>query len=310
MTFTTQIKEEITKEENNNIEDLTSLCTYLKFNATLEEDKMTVMVVNASVARWIFKLLKTNYNVLIKLTTRTMKRFKARNLYILEVKEKLDLIYKDIDNIFKEISTSSDEEKKAFLKGMFLACGSINDPKKNQYHLEFLVKEEEDAKLIDDLLNSLKIKSKVLKRDREYMVYVKSSENISDFIKYLGAFNALFYFEDIRIYKDHKNMVNRLNNCEIANQEKTFRTGQVQLENINYLKDHDLFGLLEENTKIVADARVKYPEVSMQELADIVTLENNYKIGKSGVNHHFIKINNLVKRHKERSEDNGSKTCS
>ena len=102
MTFTTQIKEEITKEENNNIEDLTSLCTYLKFNATLEEDKMTVMVVNASVARWIFKLLKTNYNVLIKLTTRTMKRFKARNLYILEVKEKLDLIYKDIDNIFKD----------------------------------------------------------------------------------------------------------------------------------------------------------------------------------------------------------------
>ena len=179
-----------------------------------------------------------------------------------------------------------------------------------KYHLEFLVKEEEDAKLIDDLLNSLKIKSKVLKRDREYMVYVKSSENISDFIKYLGAFNALFYFEDIRIYKDHKNMVNRLNNCEIANQEKTFRTGQVQLENINYLKDHDLFGLLEENTRIVADARVKYPEVSMQELADIVTLENNYKIGKSGVNHHFIKINNLVKRHKERSEDNGSKTCS
>ena len=172
MTFTTQIKEEITKEENNNIEDLTSLCTYLKFNATLEEDKMTVMVVNASVVRWIFKLLKTNYNVLIKLTTRTMKRFKARNLYILEVKEKLDLIYKDIDNIFKEINTSSDEEKKAFLKGMFLACGSVNDPKKNPYHLEFLVKEEEDAKLIDDLLNSLKIKSKVLKRDREYMVYV------------------------------------------------------------------------------------------------------------------------------------------
>ena len=120
------------------------------------------------------------------------------------------------------------------------------------------------------------------------------------------ATSSLFYFEDIRIYKDHKNMVNRLNNCEIANQEKTFRTGQVQLENINYLKMHDLFDLLEENTRIVADARVKYPEVSMQELADIITLENNYKIGKSGVNHHFIKINNLVKRHKERSEENGS----
>lgn len=302
MTFTTQIKEEITKEENNNIEDLTSLCTYLKFNATLEEDKMTVMVVNASVARWIFKLLKTNYNVLIKLTTRTMKRFKARNLYILEVKEKLDLIYKDIDNIFKEISTSSDEEKKAFLKGMFLACGSINDPKKNQYHLEFLVKEEEDAKLIDDLLNSLKIKSKVLKREREYMVYVKSSENISDFIKYLGAFNALFYFEDIRIYKDHKNMVNRLNNCEQANVERTLKSSKTILDNIKYLEDNDLLMLLDDRSKEIIEYKKKYPDTSLGELADIITMETNKSITKSGINHHFRKINALVKKAKENHE--------
>lgn len=302
MTFTTQIKEEITKEENNNIEDLTSLCTYLKFNATLEEDKMTVMVVNASVVRWIFKLLKTNYNVLIKLTTRTMKRFKARNLYILEVKEKLDLIYKDIDNIFKEINTSSDEEKKAFLKGMFLACGSINDPKKNQYHLEFLVKEEEDAKLIDDLLNSLKIKSKVLKRDREYMVYVKSSENISDFIKYLGAFNALFYFEDIRIYKDHKNMVNRLNNCEQANVERTLKSSKVILNNIKYLEDNDLLMLLDDRSKEIIEYKKKYPDTSLGELAEIITMETNKSITKSGINHHFRKINALVKKAKENHE--------
>ncbi len=302
MTFTTQIKEEITKEENNNIEDLTSLCTYLKFNATLEEDKMTVMVVNASVARWIFKLLKTNYNVLIKLTTRTMKRFKARNLYILEVKEKLDLIYKDIDNMFKEISTSSDEEKKAFLKGMFLACGSINDPKKNQYHLEFLVKEEDDAKLIDDLLNSLKIKSKVLKRDREYMVYVKSSENISDFIKYLGAFNALFYFEDIRIYKDHKNMVNRLNNCEQANVERTLKSSKTILDNIKYLEDNDLLMLLDDRSKEIIEYKKKYPDTSLGELAEIITMETNKSITKSGINHHFRKINALVKKAKENHE--------
>ena len=284
MTFTTQIKGEITKEENNNIEDLTSLCTYLKFNATLEEDKMTVMVVNASVARWIFKLLKTNYNVLIKLTTRTMKRFK------------------DIDNIFKEINTSSDEEKKAFLKGMFLACGSINDPKKNQYHLEFLVKEEEDAKLIDDLLNSLKIKSKVLKRDREYMVYVKSSENISDFIKYLGAFNALFYFEDIRIYKDHKNMVNRLNNCEQANVERTLKSSKTILDNIKYLEDNDLLMLLDDRSKEIIEYKKKYPDTSLGELAEIITMETNKSITKSGINHHFRKINALVKKAKENHE--------
>lgn len=299
MTFATQIKEEITKEETNSIEDLTSLCTYLKFNGTLEKDKMTIMVVNASVARWIFKLLKSNYNVLIKLTTRTMKRFKTRNLYILEVKEKLNLIYQDIDNIFREISTSSDEEKKAFLKGMFLACGSINDPKKNQYHLEFLVKEETDAILIDKLLNSLKIKSKILKRDREYMVYVKSSENISDFIKYLGAFNALFYFEDIRIYKDHKNMVNRLNNCEQANVERTLKSSKEILNNIKYLEDNDLIMLLDDRTKEIIDYKKKYPDTSLGELANIITLETNKSITKSGINHHIRKINALVKKANE-----------
>ena len=299
MTFATQIKEEITKEETNSIEDLTSLCTYLKFNGTLEKDKMTIMVVNASVARWIFKLLKSNYNVLIKLTTRTMKRFKTRNLYILEVKEKLNLIYQDIDNIFKEISTSSDEEKKAFLKGMFLACGSINDPKKNQYHLEFLVKEETDAIFIDKLLNSLKIKSKILKRDREYMVYVKSSENISDFIKYLGAFNALFYFEDIRIYKDHKNMVNRLNNCEQANVERTLKSSKEILNNIKYLEDNDLIILLDDRTKEIIDYKRKYPDTSLGELANIITLETNKSITKSGINHHIRKINALVKKANE-----------
>ena len=71
------------------------------------------------------------------------------------------------------------------------------------------------------------------------------------------------------------------------------------MEDIYYLKKAGLFDLLDEKTKIVADAREKYPESSFQELADIITTEMDYRIGKSGVNHHFIKISNLVKRHKE-----------
>lgn len=306
MTFTTQIKDEITKDDYASPDALISLCIYLKLNSDITDTSITIYTENASTARWIFKLLKQFYNVDIHLTSRTIKRFKKRNIYILEIKNKIDIIVNDIDNMVSNIANGSKEEKVAFLKGVFLSSGSINDPKKNVYHLEFLVKEETMAKLINRLLHYLKFDSKIIKREHEYMVYIKKSEQISDFIKYLNAINALFYFEDIRIYKDHKNMVNRLNNCEIANQEKTFRTGQMQLENINYLKTHDLFNLLEENTRTVADARVKYPEVSMQELADIVTLENGYKIGKSGVNHHFIKIKTLVKRHKERSEEHDS----
>ena len=97
-------------------------------------------------------------------------------------------------------------------------------------------------------------------------------------------------------------MVNRLNNCELANQEKTISNGLKQLEEIKYLKENNLYSLLDDNIKIVLDYREKYPETSLKELADIISLETEYKIGKSGVNHHFIKVRNLIKKHQEKKE--------
>ena len=140
MTYTTQIKDEITKLVDNTFENLISLAIYLKFNSINNKTKLSIYTENASVARWLFKGLKSHYNINICLTTRTIKRFKVRKIYILEIKEKLDIIKSDIDNIFNNILENSIEEQIAFLKGMFLSCGSINDPKKNGYHLEFLIK--------------------------------------------------------------------------------------------------------------------------------------------------------------------------
>lgn len=300
MTYTTQIKEEITKDFQNVPEELTAVCTYLHFNSALQNNILSVTIINASVARWVFKNLKEIYNIDIKLTTRTMKRFKVRNLYILEIKEKLDTIIADIKGTLENIITESDEEKRAFLKGVFLSCGSINDPKKNQYHLEFLVKEEKDANTINDVLLSLKLKSKILKREREYMIYIKSSENIADFIKSLGAVNSLFYFEDIRIYKDHKNMVNRLNNCEQANMEKTLKSSKIVLDNIKYLEDNDLFNLLDDKSKEILNYKKKYPDTSLGQLAEIISLETGKSITKSGINHHMRKLNELVSKHQNK----------
>lgn len=297
MTFTTQIKEEITKDFQNVPEELTAVCTYLHFNSALQNDTLSVTIINASVARWVFKNLKEIYNIDIKLTTRTMKRFKVRNLYILEIKEKLDIIIADIEGTLENIKSESNEAKRAFLNGVFLSCGSINDPKKNQYHLEFLVKEEKDANTINDVLLSLKLKSKILKREREYMIYIKSSENIADFIKSLGAVNSLFYFEDIRIYKDHKNMVNRLNNCEQANMEKTLKSSKIVLDNIKYLEDNDLFNLLDDKSKEILNYKKKYPDTSLGQLAEIISLETGKSITKSGINHHMRKLNELVNKH-------------
>jgi DNA-binding protein WhiA len=114
----------------------------------------------------------------------------------------------------------------------------------------------------------------------------------------LNAIDALFYYEDIRIYRDHKNMVNRLNNCEQANVEKMMKTCNEQVENIEFLEKEDLLDLLDDKTKTIAEYRLKYPETTMQELADIISMETEFTISKSGINHGFRKIKDFVNKAK------------
>ncbi len=309
MTFTTMLKEEIAKNDFNVVEARYELIAFLNCVAKFNKDELLITVENASIARRIYKEIKEIYSVNPRIIVRMQKRFKVKQIYILSIKERLDFI-KDSLALGTKIDLETlvtDEEKIAFIEGSFLAVGNVSNPSTSSYHLEFIFTKERLAKQVLKLLEYFNLNAKMIKRGYKTVVYIKASEDISDLIKLFKATSSLFYFEDIRIYRDHKNMVNRLNNCEIANQEKTFKTGQKQLEDINYLKTKDLYDLLDDKTKIVAEARVKYPELSYQELADIITREMDYKIGKSGVNHHFIKIDNLVKRHKEKRSSNESK---
>lgn len=301
ITFTISLKEEIAKNDFNIIEARCELEGFLNSVAKFNKNEISITLENASIARRIYKELKEIYNVNVSVIIRIQKRFKVKQIYILTVKEKLKFIKESIklDSKVRLEKFVTEEEKNAFLQGAFLAVGNISNPSTSGYHLEYIFSKEILAKQVLNLLNEYNLKAKLIKRGYKYIVYIKSSECISDLIKRFKAINSLFYFEDIRIYKDHKNMVNRLNNCEIANQEKSFKSGQIQINNIKYLKEKDIFSLLDEKTQIVANSRIKYPEVSMNELAEIISLEEGYKIGKSGVNHHFIKISNLVKKYQE-----------
>ena len=306
MTFTTTLKEELAKTDSSIIESQFELISFLNCNAKFNSNELLITLENASITRRIYLLIKKIYSVNPKIIIRFQKRFKVKQIYILSIKEKVDYIKSSI-NMGTKINLETlvtDEEKIAYIKGCFLAVGNISNPSTSGYHLEFIFSKERLAKQVQNLLDYFELNAKLIKRGYKTVVYIKSGENISNLLKLFKATNSLFYFEDIRIYRDHKNMVNRLNNCEIANQEKTFKTGQMQLENIKYLKDNDLFDLLDEKTKIVAIVREKYPELSYQELADLISNEMDYKIGKSGVNHHFIKINELVKKHKKGCENN------
>jgi hypothetical protein len=233
--------------------------------------------------------------------------FSKNNLYLIEITEKVDFILKDLsitdDNgeILKEPSEyilGSEEEIRAYLRGAFLSKGSINDPKTARYHLEFLVEEKEEATVINDLLNYFELNSKIITRDKGYMVYVKEAEKIGDFLRIINANQAVLYYEDIRIYRDHKNMTNRLNNCEQANMDKIIATATKQIEQIDYLKENAAIDLLDDKTKEVIEYRLKYPEASLTELAEIISYETRKPITKSGLNHRFRKINELVERMK------------
>ena len=310
MSFTTSLKEEITKNDISKIESLIELASYVRFSSQIKRDRIVLTMENASVARRIYKDIKQNFGVNIKIIIRNQKRFRVKQIYILEVSEKYNHILEalNITNNGKKILPNdyfleTPEEKISFLRGAFLATGSINDPATSGYHLEFSSSLKKDCLFINDILKEFNINSKVIKRNNHYMTYVKSSENISDIIKMFGAINSLFYFEDIRIYRDHKNMINRLNNCEIANQEKVLKTGMKQLEEIEFIKKYDLLGLLDENVQEAIKYREMYPETSLAELADIISKETGRNIGKSGINHYFIKVKKLVERHKENNRE-------
>ena len=289
------VKDELTMLDMNSLEKRTLLLEYLKLNSKVVNHKMIIVIENAKIARLVYVCVKQTYNISINITVRTQKRFRKKQIYILKIDDKIEEILKDINDSNEK--HYDDEEKISMIRAHFLARGSITDPKKSGYHFEIAFPHATWARKTSKILKELNYKNRIIKRNEEYMIYIKAAESISDILKLMGAQNAMFYFEDIRIYRDHKNMVNRLNNCEVANQEKVIETGLKQLDLIKYLKKNDLVILLDDKSKDVMEYREQYPEVSYEELARIISLERGYNISKSGINHHFIKMKKIKERH-------------
>ena len=297
MSFTSTVKNELSKLEMTKLESITFLSAILKNTAIIDDKSIKITTENNSVARQIFNLIKDVYNIAPKITLRRGYNYNKHYIYILEIKEKLEEIKDDLSlntDIPNGFIVDDDNLTRIYLRGIFIACGSVNDPKKSRYHLEFIVETEEYANFINDKLNSYFLNSKVLKRDNKYMIYIKEAEKIGDFLRMINAISALLYFEDIRIYRDHKNMTNRLNNCEQANTDKIFMTANKQIKDIERLYDLDVVDMLDEKLKEVIEYRMKYKESSLSELAAIISLETGVEISKSGLNHRFRKIKEIL----------------
>lgn len=302
MSFTSNVKNEISKKEineANQIEQISELSAIVS-NSSQILDTIKISTENASVARRIYNLEKNIYKMIPKITVRKGYNYNKSYIYIIELKYDISLFLNTVglnkNNIPEEYIIDDDNLTRSYLRGLFLSCGSINDPKKSRYHLEFIVQTKEYAEFISKILNQYLLNSKYLKRDNRYMVYIKEAEKIGDFLRIINANQAVLYYEDIRIYRDHKNMTNRLNNCEQANVDKIIETATNQINEINLIKEKKLFDLLSEKDKIAADYRIKYPESSLQELAEIISIETNSTLTKSGLHHRFNRIKSLANK--------------
>jgi len=313
MSFTITIKEEISKIKSTRSEVIAELSAYIRNNGTITNDKITLTTENHFIVERVIDEFKELFDYKPKEEVIENLNFSKKELYQITIDKELDLVEKELGvldekgiyyDVVPEYIVGGEEEIKAYLKGAFLASGSINDPKKSRYHMEILANLPEEAVYVQKLLNNFDLNAKILNREKGYMIYIKEAEKISDFMKLIGAANAVLYYENVRIYRDQKNMTNRLNNCEQANMDKVFETASEQLKQIEIIEKNDGVMLLDDRTKVALEYRKKYPEVSLKELAEIISIETGKTLTKSGINHRMRKIKDLASRFEKRETTN------
>ena len=172
---------------------------------------------------------------------------------------------------------------------MFIAAGSVNDPKKN-YHLEFVLSDMETAQQLRDLINSFSLDAKVVERKDHFVVYLKEGEQIVDVLNVMEAPLSLMDLENVRIVKEMRNDINRKVNCETANINKIVGAALNQLEDIQYIEKHMGLSRLPAQLEEVARLRQEHPDISLKELGSYLTTP----VGKSGVNHRLRRISNIA----------------
>jgi len=204
--------------------------------------------------------------------------------YVITTKNK-EIIRKLNLNTLENTIMENDLEEKALVRGCFLGSGSINNPK-NKYHIEITLKQKQYAVFILNLLGKYNINFKLLEKINTYSIYSKDGEEISKFLAFIGANSAVLKFEDIRVFRDMRNNVNRLVNCETANLTKTVSASVKQIEAIKKIKEKGKFSELTDNLKEIAQLRINNPDASLVELGK----KANPPIGKSGVNHRLKAI--------------------
>ena len=308
LTFSGKIKEELARHWSEarhcqiaEIAAIVSMCGRVCISSR-EEYSIKVRTENLSVARKCFTLLQKTFNIKAEILVLRNKNkenvsytvFVKRHEDAVKVLQASKLMDEDGEiseefSVVKNLIIQHSCCKRAFIRGAFLAAGSMSNPEKS-YHIEIVCAAEKKAEQLKDIINRFGLDAKVIVRKKSYVVYVKEGSQIVDLLSVMEAPVALMEMENIRILKEMRNSVNRKVNCETANINKTVSAAVKQADDIRYIRDTIGLGALPEGLQEIAGLRLEYPNATLKELGDLLLVP----LGKSGVNHRLRKLSEIA----------------
>ncbi|RDU22717.1 DNA-binding protein WhiA [Anaerosacchariphilus polymeriproducens] len=309
MSFSSQVKDELSRQISKarhcqiaEIAAIISLCGKVQISVE-DEYRIQMFTENVAIARKYFTLLKKTFNINTEISIRRNNYLNKSRTYILTVKNHDEAIMVlqavkllgDNSEIKEEMSLVNNLViqksccRRAFIRGAFLATGSISDPEKF-YHFEIVCATIEKAEQLQEIINSFQMDAKIVQRKKYYVVYLKEGAQIVDILNVMEAHIALMELENVRILKEMRNTVNRKVNCETANINKTVNAAVKQIQDIRLLEEKIGFDGIPDGLKAIAELRLEFPEATLKELGGML----NPPVGKSGVNHRLRKLSDLA----------------
>lgn len=306
MSFASETKKELTHMDVSDSDAKVELAAFIRMNGAISFSNqlviMDVQTENAAIARRMYQLLKDLYEVPIELLVRRKMKLKKNNVYIVRLKSGTRGILEDLRILEPPMTFTKSIDrgfvkkrsaKRAYLRGAFLASGSVNNPETSSYHLEIFSVYEEHNEAICALMNQFDLNARTLERKNGFITYLKEAEKITEFLSIIGATSALLHFEDVRIMRDMRNSVNRLVNCETANLNKTINAAVRQIDNIKYIQSTVGLEALPERLRESAALRIANEDVTLKELGEMLTTG---QVSKSGINHRLRKLDQIAER--------------
>ena len=315
MSFSSEVKEELSEQIASGrhcrlaeIAAILSLCGKIVIT---ENDRYCVKIQteNLAVARKYFTLLRKTFNIRAEVSVRKSREVRFYSVIVSKDPEARRLLGEtcllDEDGNVSECMSPMHHRllrqnccRRAFIRGAFLAVGSVSDPKKS-YHFEIVCTAPEKARQLQELLASYDVDAKVVLRKRHYVVYIKEGSQIVELLGLMGAHISLMQLENVRIVKEMRNSVNRKVNCETANLNKTVSAAVRQAEDIRYIQEKIGLDKLPMDLEETARLRLEHTEASLKELGDMLSP----KVGKSGVNHRLRKLSQIADDLREGKEE-------